>query len=205
MFGKWRNYFQARRNHFEDLAAELGYEFSAKDEYGLIGYMRDFKLFKRGHTRRIKNILSYNDEARETDLRVFDFSYIISAGNTHRKVSQSVFFIYSKELDLPQFYLRPEDFFQKVAKFFGRQDINFDRFPEFSEQYLLQSNDESRLRRTVNDDFMQFFTIEKKWYLEGVGYFMILYQSGKRFDREELKSFISRGKDIYEILSSDLV
>ena len=121
----WQNYFNKRSNSIAELADELGWDFSKKDEYGLISLMRDFKLFRRGHSRKIKNILGYKDEGMDMDVQVFDYQYTISAGNSHRRISQSVFFVQSKTLELPQFYLRPEDFFQKIAKFFGRQDINF--------------------------------------------------------------------------------
>ena len=201
----WQNYFRKRSNSFIDLAEELAWDYSPKDEYGLINLMRDFKLFRRGHSRKIKNILSFKDEEKGIDLRVFDYQYTISAGNSHRRVSQSVFFIQSKTLELPQFYLRPEDFFQKVAKFFGRQDINLERYPEFSDQYLLQSSDEERLRKTLNSDFLHFFTVEKKWCLEGIGYYLVFYQNRKRFNREELKKLIDKGLIIYDMLSNNLV
>lgn len=201
----WQNYFQKRSNSLLELANELDWDFSRKDEYGLISLMRDFKLFRRGHSRKIKNIISYQDEGLDIDVQVFDYQYTISAGNSHRRVSQSVFFVQSKTLELPQFYLRPEDFFQKIAKFFGRQDINFESHPEFSDQYLLQSTDEERLRKTLNQDLLHFFSIEKKWSLEGIGYYLILYRNNKRFKPQELKTLIDKGHAIFDMLSNNLV
>ena len=139
------------------------------------------------------------------DVQVFDYQYTISAGNSHRRISQSVFFVQSKTLELPQFYLRPEDFFQKIAKFFGRQDINFESHPEFSDQYLLQSPDEKRLRKKLNPDLLHFFSVEKKWCLEGLGYYLIFYRNSKRFNRHELRELIDKGHSIFDMLTNNLV
>ena len=125
----------------QETASNLDMQFHIKDEYGLISMMKDFKLFKRGYGKKIRNILSVKRDIEQPDIRIFDYHYVVGGGNSTRRISQTVFYIHSKALNLPEFIIKPEYFFHKVGEWLGMQDINFEAFPDFSKQYLLQGPD----------------------------------------------------------------
>jgi len=145
---------------------DLDMDFYEKGKYGLIDYLADFKLFSRGHSKSIKNLLISVDGEQELDIRIFDYRFVIGGGKSTTVYKQTVFYLHSPELSLPQFLLKPEHFFHKVGFFLGmKEDINFDFYPKFSKQYLLKGDQETKVRDTFNDDVLHFFTVEKNWSL----------------------------------------
>ena len=197
----WFNKGKKRTETMEQLAKELEMSFKAKDEYGLKNLLKDFNIAKRGHSNKIKNILQKKEEEQGFDIRIFDYHYIIQAGSTAVPVSHTVFFVQSKKLELPQFLLKPENFFHKIDNYLGlQQDIDFEQFPEFSDQYLLQGEEEDLVRKEMSDEVLKFFTIEKDWCLEGLNYFLIFYPKKGQIPKEKINLFYEKGIEIYKML-----
>ena len=87
-----------------------------------------------------------------SDINVFDYRFTISTGKTSVTKEQTVFFMNSKELGLPDFYMKPEHFLHKIAAFLGFEDIDFEEFPGFSDQYHLKGEDEHYIRAVMGED-----------------------------------------------------
>lgn len=202
MLKSWIKKHFNRRATMEQLSTELGLSFSVKDEFGLFNLLKDFRLFQKGGLKGIQYILSSKSDFLETDLRIFDYQYTISTGKSSVTYKQTVFFVQSKQLNLPQFFLRPERFFHKIGNLFGIKDINFEEHPVFSEQYWLKGNSESLIRKTMNEDVLHFFTIEKEWNLEGLNYFLIFYKHKHLMGEEELVDFYQKGNEIVKLFSN---
>lgn len=182
------------------VAYELDMSYQETDEWGLLGLLKDFKLFRRGLRKRITNILHRQDGLMQMDTRVFDYSYTVSTGKSSRTFRQTVFFVESKALGLPEFLMKPENFFHRIGTLLGMQDINFEEYPEFSKQYLLRGADEDFIRATMTDPVLKFFTVEKDWCVEGVNYYLILYQRGVLLPRTKIKRFYRKGMEMAELL-----
>ncbi|MDX1408478.1 MAG: hypothetical protein R3330_10105, partial [Saprospiraceae bacterium] len=160
-----------RSRALEELARRNGHAFDWKDEYGLIKYFGDLKLFRRGHTRRARNIrrISKSDHGQYGH---FDYTYVISAGNSHQIYKQTVYFRIDKSLMLPQFHLFPEKWHHQIGKWFGMQDINFMAYPEFSKSYLLQGAQEDFVRALFDEQkLIRHFKSHRNWSIEAVGYY----------------------------------
>ena len=193
----------SRQQQFERLAYQLDMEYSPKDEWGLKTLLKDFKLFRRGGRKRIKNLLHPQSELHQLDTRIFDYQFTISTGNSSRTFKQTVFFVESKSLGLPQFWMKPESFFHKVGAFLGFEDIDFEEYPKFSENYYLKGEDEEYIRSTLNDEFLKFFSVEKKWYLEGLNYYMIFYRFNDLLPPHEVKNLHEKGLQLAEMLKQE--
>lgn len=180
-------------------AFSLQMDFEEKDEYGMIALLRDFQLFKQGGSKKITNILTKKTGLLEEKISIFDYKYTISTGKSARTFQQTVFFIQSKKLAMPEMLMKPEHFFHRVGQWLGMQDIDFEEHPGFSSNYLLQGEDEARIRRTMgNEHIMRFFTVEKDWTLESIGYFMILYLHDKLIAPDHIKRLYAKGMSLYE-------
>ncbi|MFK7980720.1 MAG: hypothetical protein AB8G86_12115 [Saprospiraceae bacterium] len=201
MLESWFSSKSHRTEQLERIAKELELSFAAKDEFGLINLLKDFKLFRRGGRKRITNILGEKEESLEGDFRVFDYRYTISTGKSSRTFRQTVFFVQSKKLGLPEFYMQPEHFFYKIGNYLGIEDIDFEEFPQFSDQYWLKGKDEAAVRRSMNAEILHFFTIEKYWSLEGLNYFLIFYSKNKVLHGDQVKMLYHKGKQIVEMFS----
>ena len=77
-----------------------------------------------------------------------EYSYVISSGKSNHTVRQTVVAFTEGNTGLPDFDLSPENIFHKIGGAFGYQDIDFERFEEFSKRYLLRGKDEEAIRKT---------------------------------------------------------
>ncbi len=193
-----------RIENLKKIAYQLEMEFVEKDEYGLIALLRDFALFRRGHSKRIYNIIEKKDDWNQLNLRIFDYKFTVGSGKNSRTLRQTVFFMQSKKLGLPEFLMKPEHFFNKVGNYLGlQQDIDFENFPDFSDQYLLKGEDEEMVRYIMSNDLLQFFTIEKDWALEGINYYLIFYKRNSILSPEGIQELYEKGMYVYDLLSEE--
>lgn len=201
MLEKWLARSAYRSGQMKDIAKQLKLSYERNDEFGLINFLKDFKLFSRGRRKKITNIIGKKSEMLEVDYRLFDYQYTIRAGKHSKTFRQTVFFVRSKELGLPQFFMEPERLFRKIGKYLGLEDIDFEEYPQFSDQYWLEGEDEWQVRKAMSDEVLHFFTIEKDWSLEGINYYMIFYKKNTILPTENLASFYERGKHIVKLFS----
>ena len=80
----------------------MGFRWYGKDTERTLPFLLDFKLCNRGTSKSIHNAMQLRDEMYETDIRIFDYHYHISAGNYHHRYKQTVFFVQSQLLGLPE-------------------------------------------------------------------------------------------------------
>jgi hypothetical protein len=190
-----------RTQALQQVAFDLGMQFAPKDEWGLFELLKDFKLFKVGGRESITNILHRKEGMLDMEVHIFDYSYTVSTGKSSVTFQQTVFFMQSKQLGLPHFWMKPETFAHRIGEWLGLQrDIDFAEHPEFSQQYWLKGEDEDYIRATINEDVMKFFTVEKEWSLEGCGYFLILYINAKLLPVETIQDLYKKGMKVCEML-----
>ncbi len=204
MLEKWLARSAYRSGQMKDIAKQLKLSYERNDEFGLINFLKDFKLFSRGRQKKITNIIGKKSEMFEVDYRIFDYEYLIKTGKHAKSFRQTVFFVQSKNLGLPQFFMEPERLFRKIGKYLGLEDIDFVEYPEFSDQYWLEGEDEGQIRNAMSDEVLHFFTIEKDWTIEGVNYFMIIYKKEKIIPTTDLMEFFQKGKELVDIFSKPI-
>lgn len=186
------------------LANQLKMDFKPVDEWKLSSLLEDFKLFRSGGAHKITNMFMEKDDMETMDFRIFDFAYTVSTGKSSVTIRQTVLYVHSTALALPQFWMKPENIFHKLGIWLGLQrDINFVEFPEFSKQYFLKSKDEEFTRATMQDQVLRFFTVEKNWYLEGIGYMMLFYKQGVLLEAAQIKDLHWKGLKIYDMLLAE--
>ncbi len=196
LFGKSED---ARSQLLRQTAFNLEMNFREKEEYGLVALLGDFKLFNVGGRKKITNLLTKDLGLLNERINIFDYQYTVSSGKSSYTYRQTVFFMQSKKLAMPEILMKPETFFHKLGQWFGMQDINFEEFPVFSKNYLLQGEDEQRIRHLMgNRNVLRFFTTEKDWSLEGIGYFMIFYLNNKLILPNQIQLLYHKGMSLYE-------
>jgi len=196
-----------RTQSLAQVAFDLEMTFEPKDEWGSYELLRDFKLFQTGSRKGITNVMRRKDSMLEMEVNIFDYQYTISTGKSSHTYKQTVFFMQSKKLGLPHFWMKPETVFHRFGEWLNlSKDIDFEEFPKFSEQYWLKSADEDYIRATMNDKVLKFFTIEKDWSLEGCNYYLIFYKYNELLPPAIIQNFYQKGMKICEMLyqSGDL-
>jgi len=190
----------SREGQLRAVAHRLGMDFIEQEEYSITREVSDFELFRKGRNRLASNIMQKQDEWMEDRIKVFDYQFETGTNKSRRVVAQTVFLMRSKNLGLPQFVMKPETIFHKLANYFGRQDIDFERFPKFSGNYLLQGEDEEYIRFKMSDEILHFFSRERGWHMEGVNYYLILYKENHRLKANSISQLYERGMGLFNLL-----
>jgi hypothetical protein len=193
------NLENSRTQAMKQAAAHLKMKFQEKDDFGLYRLLKDFRLFRRGHRRRIQHII-YDEMDIQKKQYIFDYQYTISTNNSKKTYHQTVLFINSKHLGLPQFSLQPEQVWHRLTTWMKlERDIDFDSHEDFSKSYLLKGEDEEIIRHVFNPEVLNFFTIHKNWYMEGINYYLIFYSRNERFHPSVLAGLRAMGRELHDL------
>lgn len=192
-----------RQRNLAALARKLNFSFTETDESGLMAQLQDFKLFSEGRNKSIERVLRRQDGLMEFDISIFDYSFQRWGGGSapESRVHQTVFFLQSGQLGLPELWLQPETLTHKIGELLGFTDIDFVRFPKFSGQYRLTGDDEEYIRHHFSDDVLNYFTLNKGWSMEGLGYYLLFYRKGMLIASEQIEDFYRRGQEVYALMT----
>jgi hypothetical protein len=180
------------------VAASLGLDFTPVDETGLESGFVGFNLFSHGRSRTIKNV-AYG-RVDEAEVMVFDYTYTTGSGKNRRTHHQTVAFLQSDALDLPEFVARPEGLFDKIGQVFGYQDIDLPLHPEFSRRYILRGADEGRIRDAFTADVARHFEANPGMSIEAKADRFILYRPGRRLKPEHWAGWLAKGRETLAML-----
>lgn len=191
-----------RQRNLMDLAHKLQFSFRETDEYGLLEQLGDFRLFQEGRKREITRILRQQDEMMAFDISIFDYTFQPWTSSSRSSTRyQTVFFLRSGQLGLPELQLQPETLAHKLGELLGMTDIDFVRYPKFSGQYRLTGTDEAYIRHHFTDEVLHYFTENKGWSMEGLGFYLIFYRKGVLIPSAEIEQFYLRGMQIFRLLT----
>ena len=185
-----------RTEQFALISAELKLNFFPKGSTSLFERLKPFHLFSKGRSRKIKNLME--GEANKVELAIFDYQYPTQGGQHPQTHRQSLLFIRSPKLNLPDFSLRPENVFHKIGGAFGYKDIDFETHPIFSKSYLLRGDNEAAIRGLFNNELLNFIQSQQKISIEGSGNQIIFYRHRNRIKPEEVESFMEEGFQVFD-------
>ncbi|HMQ46333.1 MAG TPA: hypothetical protein PKA00_01955 [Saprospiraceae bacterium] len=193
-----------RSRQLQAVAHNIGMRFEEEDPWGFDRLLSEFQLFKRGRHRKYFHLMRSQDDLMETDVRIFDYHFVTGSSNSRKTHLQTVFFIQSKKLGLPHFLMKPERFFHRLGTYLGMQDIDFEAFPKFSDQYLLQGKDEDYIRASFKNEVLHFFSLQKGWSLEGLNYYLIFYKKDQLLLPSTIADFYKKGMTLHRMLQTRL-
>ena len=188
---------QQRMEQLRAVADRMGFSFSAQAEPVLEGRVEGFRLFSQGRSRRIHNVM--RRQIHDIDATLFDYRYTTNNGKHSKIQYQSVVLFETDRLDLPRFTLRPKHFFHRIANALGWQDIGFADHPVFSESYLLQGQNEGRIRLLFDEEALLYYTRHPDLHTEGYGQRLVVYRGGRRADPQGMEAFLQQGLDILDV------
>jgi len=170
---------------------QLGYVFHEKDTFNTLTFLKDFQLFRKSGSKRVYNQAIIEERPLQTTLHAFDYEYLVSTGKHTEKAVHTVFMAYSKSLAMPDLFMRPEHFGDKIGNLFGSKDIDFPGFPAFSDRYFLRGLNEDYIRDFFLEEVLYHFEIFPGWYLEASNYCFILYRTKKEVSVVDYDHFLS--------------
>ena len=195
-----------RSGDLEKVANHLNIPFYRKGDDSLYDHLEYFYLFSKNSKSQIANMLHQED--KETELAFFDFTFEVGTGGSTTSVGdsgavggvsdateykQSVVYLCSPKLDLPQFVLRPEKNYHQSLNL---QDIDFTSHSKFSDDYLLQGNPEESVRNLFNEKLLEFFESKPGLCVEGGADQMLFYRLNELISPENLSQFLEEGMEV---------
>lgn len=191
-----------RKEKYKFLCAAQGMTFLDKDEYGTKAYLNGFELFK-SRNGKIRNLCQLKSDAMDKEINIFDYRYTISTGKTFHVFDQTVFFVNSKNLGLPEFLLKPESLGHKIGAYLGREDIDFESYPVFSDKYHLSGENEDYIRHHFDDTILKFFSKTSGWSIEAANYYLIFYAANSLVPENILMDFYRLGTGVYDLFRNE--
>jgi len=197
---------QYRSDKIKLIAAQLKMNFLAEESNNIMQHLHNFRLFKQGGRKLVKNILS--EEIKNFNIYIFEYRYSISSAKTRHEHWQTVAFLYDDNMRFPKFLLKPKGILDQLSHFLGYQDIKFEKYPRFSEQYLLRGSHEQGIRQIFTDNVLSFFEAKIGFYpaiqttpcLEASDACLIYYRENVRLEPEQIELFLQQGTEVFDLL-----
>ena len=192
-------YERKRREALEKVAGELGLDFFPQGIPGLLGVLQGFKLVSAGDSHTVMNTI--RGDTGDVELTIFDLSYCTGSGKNRSTHRQTVVRFTSSQLNLPDFAISPEGFFQFFAKLFGTKDINFAEDPQFSSAFLLQGAHEGAVRQLFGPELRAWFSERKGVTSEGRGSQLLFFRAGQRVNPDKIAALLEEGFQLFKLLA----
>lgn len=169
-----------RRKELAEWSRAQGFSFSPDSDYGMDSRYPDFSCLHEGSSRYAYNVIE--GEQKDRPICAFDYHYETysadSKGNrqTHHHYFSAV--IVDTELRLRPLFIRAEGFFDKVAEFFGFDDIDFES-AEFSRKFCVKSKDRKWAYDVLHQETMEFLLNSPRFTLDFQGSHILAYDGSE--------------------------
>ena len=191
---------QERTRMLASTATMFGWEFSETAALNWIPNLEKFALFSQGHSKEIRNAM-YGDR-EGVKAAVFDYQYVTGHGKHRQSHNQSVVYFEPRDLNLPQFSLRPEGVMHKLISAFGYQDIDFGQRPTFSSRYLLRGPDEAAIRTQFSDALLGFYEMNEGSSTDGGGNQLFIFRQNYRLPPQEIQAYVNWAMQLKRLYSN---
>ncbi|MCU0448123.1 MAG: SulP family inorganic anion transporter [Microscillaceae bacterium] len=135
------------------------------------------------------NMLEFSDVFLTRGIRMSEMSY-----------KMSVLLITVLELPIPDFTLTKEDLMDKFFQSLGYEDIDFEAYPSFSETYLLQGENPTKIRTMFTAELLEHIQHHPFYCLEAKNNRLLLYQSKSLMDKVDLEDAIAFVEQFLDIV-----
>jgi hypothetical protein len=176
-------------------ADQMGLQFDPV-AIGVRDRLMELNLMTVGRAQRVKNLIS--GDAGDVKISIFDYQYTTGSGKNSRTHIQTVVALESVGIGAPAFSMRQQNaWLDRIGKFFGGQDIDFEQHPKFSEMFVLKGPNEDAIRKFFTPKLIQYFETKFGHCVEGAYGKMILYKSGAKTPPQEIKAFLASAYEVY--------
>lgn len=181
--------FQCRTAELRKLAGGLQWKFQEK-EVGNAGLrIAGCHMLAMGWNHEVINVMS--GESDGVPVTVFDLSYVVPQGKSHRTIIQTVVELPRSIGKQPTFFLRPQRAWWNRPLFESYQDFNFESHPLFSDRYELCGPDEQAVRQLFSAEVMDFYGQQKPLWVECVNSRIVYYREGRELAPPEILRFVA--------------
>ncbi len=166
-----------RRQELSDWGAARGLTFSATKDKTLESRFPGFSCLRQGDHRYADNLLT--GKWSDRDYLSFDYHYETHSssgkGGTQTQHHHFSAVVLESSVPLKPLLIRPEGVFDKLAGFFGFDDINFES-AEFSRKFYVKAPDKKWAYDVIHQRTMEFLLERPRFNLQLDGHFVIAWR-----------------------------
>lgn len=166
-----------------------------------------FDFFNKEENRWAENFITgienncYKAEYFDYSYETYDSARESEADRYYRYFFSCVLVTFN-EGALPSFRLEPETLLTRMAEKTGLQDIDFEDFPDFSDNYRLEGKDEAIVRKFFNRAVLESFERQKGLDVYAEGRQMLVVK--QRAGTIRIYQFLENVKDIAVTLGAEI-
>ena len=176
----------------EELAKELNFEFV---EYAKNEIREKFSRFYLYQKMTIVESAIIGKKA-ENEISIVDIVFEEQSGLATREVNLTIFLVRTN-LNLPNFALEIEGQADILAN--AGKDIDFVKFPDFSEFYLLRGENETAVRSFFTAEVIRFFENNKDYLVEVIDNVLLVKVNAYHLSNEDVKSSLLYINDLLKV------
>ena len=180
-------------------ALRLGLSFRGESDLSTGELLAPHALGKSGPAKGARNVA--RGSYRGHPLVAFEFSYVVSTGNSSQTVRQTVVILENSGRH-PDLELCAEGMFDRFKEYFGSQDFDFSAHPAFSKKYRLRGTDENSIRDLFRPEVREYFENNDIFHLDIKEQQVLIYQPGHYAKEQgQFEEFLQSAVEILELLS----
>lgn len=180
-----------RREAYEQYALTHGLVFDALALELEVSLGPLFPLFQIGRDRTFRYALKGTRSG--VPFTAFEFKFVTGGGRssqTHRLALMT----WPSDAGLPNFYVGPEGWWERVKQRFGEQDFDYPEDRAFSDAYVLQGGDEAAVRKVFDSSKRAFLVAHAGTHAAGTGSCLLWWRVQRLPPAgEKLEAFIADG------------
>lgn len=193
-----QNALTNRQNNLKSLANQLNWEYLSKIDSNPRGLNR-FLFFESKVINYSLNKLKNKKESSH----VFDLSFSEGAFITKEDL-KATFLLFKSPVQLPVFVLDEEDLRTTLYQLAGLDDINFDKYPDFSKRFHLSGNDRAAIRKVFTPNLIFFFESHPFFHIESNGNHLLIKGKDRLSSIQEIKLMLSFAEDLSALLKKEM-
>lgn len=187
---KRRMYDKERGQKMRSVADEFGFNFTPQTEISTLPVFAEFELYE-GNPLKLENLMTGTHHGNP--VKIFDLVYRNYGGDHGSGTTtsrQTMVALESGKLNLPEFYLRPENIGAKILGSLSRLDIDFAERSDFSNKFLLYGKDERAIRQLFSAKLFDYFEKNPNTYIYGNKDHLFVYHSRNLIDPTQIAEWI---------------
>ena len=186
-----------RSSEFKQIAREKGFDFKFREKFADQAYaIKEFKLFKNKHARRLRGIISREADNGKARHRMYDFW----TNNDMEESKTTVIELYHQELRLSTFEIRPKRMIKWAKEIIGREQKQYEELASFNSFYEIIAGNPRNVTHQLNETFLDAISTQKKIRVEGDGNYLLVYFKNKQIPIRELMDIYDFALDLQELL-----
>jgi hypothetical protein len=155
---------------WQEAAQRHGFVYFPTDPFDITN-RQEFSLFQQGHSKKVCNCIQGAYEG--LPVLMFDYEYKTGSGKNQTTHSLSAL-LAELVIFSPHLVIRPEGVLDRLAAFFGFDDIQFES-DEFNRAFNVSSNDKKFAYDICHPEMMEFLLQNQSMTWELLGNDLVLY------------------------------